>query len=726
MTVQVEIFELTRPECVHTYGTAPCTAVLGPGGKRCYNSPATCQDPANYLAGETPIRWITSNGGDFNDAIPSIKSISVRPQQINPGEDIGVRESISVTFADHPYDDYKLDRYRGTRYAWQVSTFWRKWAARWPNLKGCKCRVLRGDSGAPEGAMKINHYVVDTTTGPDSSGNYTINAKDPLYLLDGENAMVPGVSEGSLLADITSAATTATLSPVGVGGTYPATGVASMGDELVRYSISGDVVTFVERGYRSSKIGEHKAGETFQWAYGYTNRNAAYIISELINSWTRVENEWLDTAVWEAEVTQFAPFLYTGIICKPEPVKRLVNELVKQAGLIFFSDTEAKKIRLRVLRDQPAQLAITDGQIVRGSFSGQHDYDTRVTNVLFYYGQINPLEKVDEEKNYKAILNTVSTNPLIALENTPPAVQKILSRWIPLGGQDAAEFVSENLITRYSRPPRKCSLAVFYKTHPQIGTVVDLTTEYFVDSEGNPQTGKFLITRSERDEEQYKLQLEEINLQKATGGTSRTVYIDADITDANLKALHDSLFLPAVSGNTVTFALRNGAVLRGRTVNSGWAAGVNVVIDFISGRIVGRGGNGARLVRSAVFEQYTPPTDGGTALETTHPVTLNNPKVWGGGGGGSVGIVSTTPPTNFSEGGGGAGEPPGGSGATSGTGFDPGEGDGFGVAKGADGGAHGQPGDSISGQTVGAAGKAIVGISFVTITGTSDIRGPTI
>ncbi len=57
----VQIVELDLDTCVHTYGTAPCTAAIGvTGTDRCYKARKTCQDPTNYL---TDLLWDPLNHG---------------------------------------------------------------------------------------------------------------------------------------------------------------------------------------------------------------------------------------------------------------------------------------------------------------------------------------------------------------------------------------------------------------------------------------------------------------------------------------------------------------------------------------------------------------------------------------------------------------------------------------------------------------------------------------
>lgn len=53
----VEIFELDLPRCIHTYGTAPCTAS---GGPNCYNFFRDCQDTANFASADDTLRFASA------------------------------------------------------------------------------------------------------------------------------------------------------------------------------------------------------------------------------------------------------------------------------------------------------------------------------------------------------------------------------------------------------------------------------------------------------------------------------------------------------------------------------------------------------------------------------------------------------------------------------------------------------------------------------------------
>jgi hypothetical protein len=173
-----------------------------------------------------------------------------------------------------------------------------------------------------------------------------------------------------------------------------------------------------------------------------------------------------------------------------------------------------------------------------------------------------------------------------------------------------------------------------------------------------------------------------------------------------------------------------------------WPVGFGITMQ-INGRIQGKGGDGGVGLESG---ENGPGQAGGTALFTRSNIDVEygtDAEVWGGGGGGGSGNAFGA---MSGGGGGGAGTLPGSGGAglgvssagqpgtteAGGAGGPDNEGD-----ANADGGAGGGPGLAgsagsrthpfIPGGSGGAAGPAIDGDSFVTVTsGSADVRGPTI
>ena len=173
-----------------------------------------------------------------------------------------------------------------------------------------------------------------------------------------------------------------------------------------------------------------------------------------------------------------------------------------------------------------------------------------------------------------------------------------------------------------------------------------------------------------------------------------------------------------------------GGVVFGPTISTGsWPAGATITL-INNGKILGRGGDGG-FVNDSILQANGLP--GATAIKATFPITIiNNNLIGGGGGGGALGSLSGGPLVFPGGGGGGAGRANGKGGSyplpgsiltgQDGTDTDGGAGGGI-VAPGGDGGDLGQAGGSSPSGSGGAAGAAIDGSAFVTLSVAGDIRG---
>jgi len=234
--------EIDISRCSLTYGSAPCTAAIPTtGSKKCFNSKATCQDRTNYAETTVTMRFSLTGVSYAPSDIPSlpvITSVQHNPGAISLGEDLGERSSVTVSFKDFrdsdtgPYGDkYLSDR---SYNPFTQGTFFGRFRTRHKYLRGQSLRLIRGFLGDSLGAMDTRHYIIDSFTGPDASGNFTIVARDALKLADNERAKAPRVSEGRLSADITNVATSLTLTPSGIGDAYyPTSGHLVLGGKEV-------------------------------------------------------------------------------------------------------------------------------------------------------------------------------------------------------------------------------------------------------------------------------------------------------------------------------------------------------------------------------------------------------------------------------------------------------------------------------------------------------------
>lgn len=237
--------EIDIDYCSNVYGTSPCTAVLGVDGeKKCFNSLTTCQDRGNFRNSPVTLRFAVDCDylpRSIDVLSPSIVSVGYSPATISLGEDLGIRASLNVTFKDHRSGDAStgLDKYVSDRPydPFTQGTFWGKFRARQPFLRGRPLRWIMGFVGQAIEEMETHHFIIDNFNGPTPDGTFSIVAKDILKIADDERAQAPALSNGSLLADIASGVTSLTVTPDGIGAEYRTSGhIAVGGKEIMSYT----------------------------------------------------------------------------------------------------------------------------------------------------------------------------------------------------------------------------------------------------------------------------------------------------------------------------------------------------------------------------------------------------------------------------------------------------------------------------------------------------------
>lgn len=689
--------------------------------------------------------YASEEGLDY-EQIPSLKSVSVRPAVLDPGESIGERESVSVSCIDHlhRFDTDEFDK----------GTFWTKFRARYPTIEGAPLRVIRGRRGQLISAMDTYLYVAEkfqlSRTGA------TITAKDPLTLLAAKAAQAPYVTQGELLAAISDVDMAFTLAPAGIGDLqYPAAGKGTIGGkEIVSFTRVADAVTLTSRGENTDPV-EHDAGAKFQLALVYTGEPPSVIVNDLLVNYSSVDPAWITIADWQQAVDAFINRVYTAVIAEPTAVKKLLDELCEQLGLVFFWDPFAKQIRLRPLLATATTASITEEIMEDGSFSSVEQPDKRVSQIWTYYGQRDPVRPVSEPDNYRRIVIKIAPNEL---DFAQPAIRKIFSRWISFVGRSAAERLNDLIISRYQVPPRKFQFSLFRNKDffaPPIGAHINVSHWFLVDGDGNAIIAPAQVTSTTHDDASLEYDAEEVRFagEDLEPETDKYVFIESDVFNINLRDLYDQIFNPPNPGDNVFFVVTTGARVGSQIrpnyvddpvpsmVVGDWPEAANLTL-IINGKIQGIGGTGGG---AEILGYDRRGTRGGTALYTRRAITVQNNGlgIWGGGGGGSVFPSSFAPgdtiDTRTHVGGGGAGFIGGASGNTPnpgqyypvivngvdlriGTETEGGIPDGFAANGGLPGEPATFPGDAIPDQ--GAAGIAIDGVSFITFTTVGTILGP--
>jgi len=752
------------------------------GPIKCFNSLGTCQDLANFDEVTQTYRFAIDTGYLPADipAIPIVTGVQLNAGTMSLGKDLGTRSSLTVTFRDRPHSDTGpgFDKYLADRPydPFKQGTFWGKWRARHPFLQGRPIRVIRGLLGQALGDMDVRHYVVESFQAA-ADGTYTLTAKDVLKLADGDRAQAPVLSNGYLAANITAAATSATLSPTGIGNAeYPASGLVAIGGrEICAFTRAGDALTLT-RAQKGTTAIAHQAEDRVQVCLEFNAEKPSQIIRDLLVDFAGVDEAFIPIHDWDQEVDTYLQRLYTAVIAEPTSVNQLVSEVIEQAGLALGWDDAAQTIRLQVLRQITTDARLFDERTwMEGTFNKAEQPDTRVSQVWTYFGQINPLEKRDDPANYRS--TAISQDPNAAFIDQPAAIRKIYSRWIPALGRSTALRLNDIILGRFSTPPRKFRFDLFRPGREAVvlGGGYRLEHATIQDATGARANLPIQVVRLNPSSDRYQVEAEEANWLPFDDAflTTRTIVIGTGTNNFNLRTAHDSLF-PAptaqdVAAGVEVLCIINSGVTVGATSTTvrafdvgSWPTGMPITIRN-NGRIQGRGGNGG--AGGLYPNRGGNGGVGGKALYTRHPITLENAgTIYGGGGGGGGGGA------DFDQGlyshaggggGGGAGTNPGtggaggsgtvagavvvpglpGSAGTANAGGQGGQGGGSGHPSGAytaggngggpgQAGQNGQPGESgkfpTPGGTGGQPGAAIDGVSFCTITVPGTRAGPEI
>lgn len=746
--------ELDIEVCGLTYGVSPCQAVLGvTGDDKCFNTRKTCQDLANIDLDIFTLRFAKPTNylpKDF-ECIPCLSSYSFTPGTVSLGENLGTRSTLQVTLRDHPHSDVGtgFDPYVTERdyNPFEQGSIFGKLRCRQPYLRGKSIRLLLGFVGDDLDEMETRNFVVESFDGPNPQGDYTLIAKDILKLVSGDRAQAPLLSGGFLTAGISSAVTTLSLSPSGIGSTdYPndsPTGgfyVAIGGKEVVRVNTRTGDSMGIARAQLNTVAIAHNQEDRVQLVLAYEAMDVALILYDLLVNYAGVDPDFIPLSSWLSETGSFINNVYTAYITEPTAVEKLVSELIEQAGLAIWWDDLSQLIQLQVIRGISTDVdTFTEANVLRGSLRSQEQPDKRLSQVWTYYGLVNPLEPIDDPNNYRSIAASINLDAETAYGL--PSIKKVFSRWVAAFGRSVALRVGDNLIARFTDPPRKFNFDVFRsegQTLPALGGGYQLSAWPLQDAFGAEASVPIQVTRINPFEERMGVEAEEMLFtQFSTAGGDvgdHIIFIDTNSFNINLRTVHDAIYGTPEGGSPSTRIICYvqpgvivGSVTAGTTeaaaaFNIGsWPVGTEVQLRVL-GRLQGKGGasgNGGNGGKGSSANSSSAETGddgssggaGGTALYSRFPFTLYSSagEIWGGGGGGAGGgggggggrFTHSVGSNDGGGGGGGGGSGGGGAGTQVGAGAG-----GAGAGAGGSGGHAGQEGDDGGN---GSAGTATAG-----------------
>ena len=282
----LQVVGLVMDKCTLVAGVGLCTATET-GDAKCYNTRATCNDTDNYTRGTVEVKFCQprSNLPVGEVMFPAISGkISRAPTSITAGKGLGNRAIVSVSIKDFPHHDRGIDPYYSERTynAETTGTFWPRYLKRNPYFEGRTFKLYNGYINEPFSwaDFEIEEYDITDIAGPDR-GQVSITAKDILTRTYSTKTQYPEISSGKLLADITAAASSATLTPAGIGASYPASGTLSIGSEAITFTRSVDTLTLTGRAQWGTEAKDHKAGDVVQICVVWNQINVVDVLYEL-------------------------------------------------------------------------------------------------------------------------------------------------------------------------------------------------------------------------------------------------------------------------------------------------------------------------------------------------------------------------------------------------------------------------------------------------------------
>lgn len=512
----IQIVEIDVDYCSLTYGTAPCTAVLGTTGTlKCFNTYATCQATTAFTKTALTVKFVNnrSNLPKGLNAYPCLqeRGITAFSSTVNiaGGDDrlgaFGRRATVEVKLKDFVSDDIGIDKYQTQRVSGAAQssgvgydpitrgTFFTKLKARWPYYAGRNLRVIDGyvDGGVLT-VDQTRHFIITNMVGPDKDGNVSFEGKDILALADDKKAVAPKPSSGKLGNDVTVAVgQTFTFTTAGIGATYPASGWATIGSEVVSFTRSTDTITLTGRGLYGTVATTHATGDSFQVALNIVAQRVDDTIYDLLVNYAGIPSTYCPlVSEWEPEISKWLSGLSLDtVITKPTGVAQLIGELAV-LGISVWWDEVNQKIKLQATHPVGNEqiTPISDRNNIK--FIEQEDKDEdRLTQVHFYSKQSDPTKDYKDKGYYDQINVLIDTDAEGANAYNDTKIKEVFCRWLNNGADAVVRTLGIRLLKRFNTPPVNYTILLDAKDRDiSLVDVLQLDSRIITDQTGLPIT----------------------------------------------------------------------------------------------------------------------------------------------------------------------------------------------------------------------------------------------
>lgn len=548
-----QFVEIEVDRCTLLYGdgfgsptiTPSCHAILGTtGADKCFNSWETCQVPDDFTPATFWIRFgepVQNMPRNFNFAVgsppisedgldgfmPLLRSVRYSPTLPDPGESMGMRGRLDVELFDSPHHDRGIDKYASERTynATALGTFLRKLKARFPFYIGRRLRWYQGyivseaDGGTVLSDFRRRDYIMERFEGPDYNGRVAIIAKDVLKLLDNDRAQAPLKSKGELVLAMADSDTptfidvdTSDTSEYNITGSPGLPQYVRIGGEVVTYtgvtvlSASRVRLTGVTRAAPSpytTAVEDHDALDAVQLCL-MLQGSIPEVVRALMVDYGGIDPSYIPYSDWVSEATTWlASDSIQRLICEPEGVQDLINEIISQTLTwgFWFDDVE-QQIKFRAIRPPDVNddiQPVTDAaNLVQGSIKIIDDPDKIINEVQVVYGQIDPTQKKDDLENYRKGISVIDADSQSANEIAQKRIKRIFGRWNPPTNSAVMLRYAERTLAARAQNIFNVEFELERKDEGiSTSQFCDLTTIYIIDQFGIPKTTRVQVLRAD-------------------------------------------------------------------------------------------------------------------------------------------------------------------------------------------------------------------------------------
>ncbi len=505
--------------------TVIVVANWGTGIKKCFNTYGTCQSKPNFTKVISTERF-TNNQSNIPVGFagyPVLKSVSTFSSTVNlAGSDprlgaFGRRGTVAVKMQDFIDDDIGWDKYQQQRVSGAAQldgigykpidfgTYWSRKKVQWPHYAGRAMRVI--DGFVDDGVLTITrtrHFII-VDIKQDSSGGVELNGKDVLALADDKKALAPKTSRGKVLlgAGVGIAASGTfvfDLTPAGIGVEYPASGYATIGSELVKFTRSVDTVTVTERGLKGTIAASHANNDSFQEALVLEGKRPEDFIYELLTTYAKVSTTFCPLVTkWRPELNRWmSNVTLDTVITKPTGVTQLLGELA-DLGLSIWWDDVLQEIG--VMTNHPvfneSIYNISDENNIKGIEVQDKDED-RLTQVHFYTKQADPTKDYKDKSNYNQVNVLIDPDAETPNAYNDVKVREIFCRYLNNGADSIVRVLGLRLLKRFNTAPQHFVITLDDQDKTiGLTTILGVTSRLVTDDVGRSVTKLLQVYKKE-------------------------------------------------------------------------------------------------------------------------------------------------------------------------------------------------------------------------------------